>query len=151
MPTLRALLLPLALLFASVAVFEIGARYGAANMRAYGIAGQLELPLEIYANAGAAIDAQSRIELGRMIDRGIATGALHNQTWYLNKTARGALRAVLARALELRGAAALAPFAAESPSGPGAALSSTDRAEIREAILALQTTLAEAEAAEATD
>ena len=41
MNKLRTLLLPLALVFGAIAIFETGARYGATNMRAYAISQQL--------------------------------------------------------------------------------------------------------------
>jgi hypothetical protein len=48
MVKLKNLLLPLALFFGAIAVFETGARYGASNMRAHAIASELQLPLSIY-------------------------------------------------------------------------------------------------------
>ena len=59
MEKIKSLLLPLALVFGAIAVFEFGARYGATNMRAYAIASELQFPLRIYAQAQSNMDAGS--------------------------------------------------------------------------------------------
>lgn len=111
MEKVKALLLPLALVFAAIAVFEFGARYGATNMRAYAIASELQFPLNIYAQAGDNMDAGSKETFASMIDNGIAVGAMHRKIWYLKKDARSKLDTVLTRALTERGDAVCERFA----------------------------------------
>ena len=60
MEKIKSLLLPLALIFSAIAVFEFGARYGATNMQAYAIAGELQFPLNIYAQNEADMDNRSK-------------------------------------------------------------------------------------------
>ena len=55
MEKVKALLLPLALVFAAIAVFETGVRYGSTNMRAYAIASELQLPLSIYVQSNLSL------------------------------------------------------------------------------------------------
>lgn len=103
MDKLKALLLPLALIFAAIAVFETGARYGATNMRAYAIASELKVPLSFLAQGHASMDENSKQNLAMIIDHVIATGAMHRKIWYLNKDAKAALDKVLTYALSVRG------------------------------------------------
>ncbi len=103
MNKLKSLLLPLALIFAGIAVFESGAHYGATNMRAYAIARELQLPLAIYVQGQSSMDDASREPLAMLIDNGIAAGSIHRTVWYLNKDAKAALDEVLAYALTVRG------------------------------------------------
>ena len=42
MEKIKSLLLPLALVFSAIAVFDPGARYGATNMQAFAIASELQ-------------------------------------------------------------------------------------------------------------
>jgi hypothetical protein len=58
MEKIKSLLLPLALIFSAIAVFEFGARYGATNMQAYAIASELQFPLNIYAQNEARYGQQ---------------------------------------------------------------------------------------------
>ncbi|HBR95667.1 MAG TPA: hypothetical protein DEA90_16035 [Opitutae bacterium] len=111
MDKIKSLLLPLALVFAGIAIFEFGARYGATNMRAYAIASELQFPLNIYEQAVSSMDAGSKETFAAMIDNGIAVGALHRKVWYLKKDARSKLDTVLARALSTRGEAVCERFA----------------------------------------
>ncbi|WPJ94735.1 hypothetical protein SH580_14970 [Coraliomargarita algicola] len=111
MEKIKSLLLPLALVFAAIAVFEFGARYGATNMRAYAIASELQFPLNIYEQAGESMDARSKETFATMIDNGIAVGSMHRNIWYLKKDARAKLDKVLARAFSARGDATCERFA----------------------------------------
>jgi hypothetical protein len=103
MDKLKSLLLPLALVFAAIAVFETGARYGATNMRAYAIASELQLPLTIYVQGQASMNEVAKENLAILIDNGIAAGSMHRTVWYLSKDAKAALDKVLAYAFTLRG------------------------------------------------
>ncbi len=103
MDKLKSLLLPLALVFAALAVFETGGRYGATNMRAHAIAGELAFPLSVYAQGQGKMDTQSLEIIASVIDNGIAAGAMHRQVWYLNKDAKASLDKVLAHAFSIRG------------------------------------------------
>jgi hypothetical protein len=139
MDKIKALLLPLALIFAAIAVFETGARYGATNMRAYGIASELQLPLNIYVSGQSAMNEQARAQWATIIDNGIAAGALHRQLWYLNKDAKAHLDQMLEFALSVRGNATIEQFeeianSQERPQG----LSDMKLDEIRGAILRTQ-------------
>jgi len=136
MEKIKSLLLPLALVFAAIAVFEFGARYGATNMRAYAIASELQFPLNIYAQAEANMDASSKERFASMIDNGIATGAMHRKVWYLKKDARASLDKVLAYALSVRGDAVAERFASMEASEEIPALNKEKLAEIREAVIA---------------
>jgi hypothetical protein len=97
-------------LLAGVVVFEFGARYGAANVRAYGIAGELALPLNLYVRGAERLHEQQRHNIAFIIDYRIAAGAVHRKTWYLGKKAEEALAKVLAYALSVRGDAAVRRF-----------------------------------------
>ncbi|MEN8662592.1 MAG: hypothetical protein ACN4GF_03360 [Lentimonas sp.] len=103
MDKIKSLLLPLALVFAALAVFETGGRYGATNMRAHAIAGELAFPLSVYVQGQGKMDPQSLANIGSVIDYGIAAGAVHRQVWYLNKDSKAALDKVLAHAFSVRG------------------------------------------------
>ncbi|MDQ8194840.1 hypothetical protein QEH59_10415 [Coraliomargarita sp. SDUM461004] len=142
MDKIKSLLLPLALVFAAIAVFEFGARYGATNMRAYAIASELQFPLSIYEQAETNMNALSKENFGSLIDNGIAAGCMHRQIWYLNKDARATLDQVLARALALRGDAALARF--NSLDSDESIANKETLATIREAVIAAQGELIQA-------
>lgn len=103
MDKIKSLLLPLALVFAALAVFETGGRYGATNMRAHAIAGELAFPLGVYTQGQGKVDAKSLETVASVIDNGIAAGAMHRQVWYLNKDSKAALDKVLAYAFSVRG------------------------------------------------
>jgi hypothetical protein len=134
MEKIKSLLLPLALVFAAIAVFEFGARYGATNMRAYAIASELQFPLSIYAQAEANMDNSSKENFARIIDNGIASGAMHRQIWYLDRDAQAALDSVLSTALKVRGDAVAKRFAYMEASEDMPALNETKLTEIREAL-----------------
>lgn len=155
MEKIKALLLPLALVFAAIAVFEFGARYGATNMRAYAIASELQFPLNIYAQAESSMDEGSKETFALLIDNGIAAGSLHRQVWYLDKEASAALDKVLAYALSIRGDAVAERFASMEASEELPALNKAKLSEIRQAVIDAKTELvdnapsvAEKEAAE---
>ncbi|MDP4610438.1 MAG: hypothetical protein NWT02_04570 [Opitutales bacterium] len=103
MDKIKSLLLPLALVFAAIAVFETGARYGASNMRAHAIAGELVFPLTVYVQGKDSMNAESRANIAAVIDNGIAAGSMHRQLWYLQKDSKDALDKVLAYAFSVRG------------------------------------------------
>ena len=134
MEKIKSLLLPLALVFAAIAVFEFGARYGATNMRAYAIASELQFPLNIYTQAESSMDAGSKATFTSMIDNGIAVGAMHRELWYLKKDARAKLDSVLTKALTIRGDAPCERFTAMATSEDVPAYSQNKLSEICEAI-----------------
>ena len=103
MDKIRSLLLPLALVFASIAVFEFGARYGATNMRAIAIAEQTQLSMEIFSQAHTAMSKEAQASYIMLIDRNIAAGALHRNIWHLSGDAQTPLDQVLAKAFSIRG------------------------------------------------
>ena len=134
MEKIKSLLLPLALVFSAIAVFEFGARYGATNMQAYAIASELQFPLSIYAQAEANMDNSSKEHFAMMIDKGIAAGAMHRQVWYLDRDAQAALDRVLGYALKVRGDAVPERFATMEQGEEVPAFNKTKLAEIREAL-----------------
>ena len=134
MEKIKPLLLPLALTFSAIAVFEFGARYGATNMQAYAIAGELQFPLNIYAQNEADMDNRSKEYFAMMIDKGITAGAVHRQIWHLNRDAKAALDSLLIYALKVRGDAVIKRFVSMEASEDIAALNQTKLAEIREAL-----------------
>ena len=134
MEKIKSLLLPLALVFAAIAVFEFGARYGATNMRAYAIASELQFPLSIYAHAEANMDNRSKENFAMIIDNGIAAGAMHRQIWYLDRDAQAALDSLLSYALKVRGDAVAERFASMEANEGIPALNETKLTEIREAL-----------------
>ena len=134
MEKIKSLLLPLALVFSAIAVFEFGARYGATNMQAYAIASELQFPLSIYAQAEDNMDNSSKEHFAIMIDKGIAAGAMHRQIWHLDRGAQVALDRVLGYALKVRGDAVPERFANMEQGGEVPAFNKTKLAEIREAL-----------------
>lgn len=141
MDKIKSLLIPLALVFAAIAVFEFGARYGATNMRAYAIASELQFPLRIYAQGQSTMDEVSSEGFALLIDNGIAAGAMHRKVWYLDKEARAALDKVLAYALSVRGDATAERFAKMETSENVPALNKAKLSEIREAVIQARTKL----------
>jgi len=134
MEKIKSLLLPLALVFAAIAVFEFGARYGATNMRAYAIASELQFPLNIYEQNEANMDNVSKEYISMLIDKGIADGAMHRKIWHLSRDAQAALDSLLSYALKVRGEAVIERFASLEASEDIPALRETKLAEIREAL-----------------
>lgn len=107
MDKLKSLLLPLALVFAAIAVFETGVRYGATNMRAHAIAGELVFPLTVFSQGQGNMDPTSLNNIAAVIDNGIAAGSMHRELWYLDKDAKAALDKVLTYAFNVRGEGAI--------------------------------------------
>jgi hypothetical protein len=134
MDKLKGLLLPLALIFGAIAVFETGARYGATNMRAHAIASELQLPLGIYISGRSTMDEQTSAQWTTIIDNGIAAGAIHRQLWYLQKEAKAQLDKVLTFALSARGDGTAKHFEAIANSDQPHGISSMKLDEIRNAI-----------------
>ena len=141
MEKIKSLLLPLALVFGAIAVFEFGARYGATNMRAYAIASELQFPLRIYAQAQSNMDEGSQETFALLIDHGIAAGAMHRKMWYLDKEARANLDKMLAYALSVRGDAVAMRFASMEGSEEIPKLSKAKLSEIRDAVIEAKTEL----------
>lgn len=141
MDKIKSLLLPLALIFAAIAVFEFGSRYGATNMRAYAIASELQFPLNIYVQAQSTMDTTSKENFAAYIDTRIASGAMHRQIWYLDKEARAALEKVLAYALSVRGDAAVDRFSTMEASDELPEMNKAKLSEIREALVEAKTEL----------
>lgn len=118
MKKIQGILLPLALVFGAIAIFETGARYGATNMRALAIASELQLPLGIYVSGHTTMDDESRAQWVAVIDNGIAAGAIHRQLWYLGKESQAQLDKILRFALSMRGDGATKRFEAIANSEP---------------------------------
>jgi hypothetical protein len=152
MDKLKALLLPLALVFAAIAVFELGARYGASNTRAVALTGQLNNFVNLYKQVGSQADPRSKANLEAVIDNHILTGSLQRGAWYLKlrKEPKASLDTALAEALQLRGDAVIARFEAMQASKDENApkLSSARIVEIRRALERARTELIDASAPE---
>ena len=134
MEKIKSLLLPLALVFSAIAVFEFGARYGATNMRAYAIASELQFPLTIYTQAKDSMNDESRDYFTMIIDQRIVAGAIHRQIWYLSRDAKDSLDNLLSYALKVRGDAVSKRFTSMEASKEMPELNETKLAEIREAL-----------------
>ena len=134
MEKIKSLLLPLALVFTAIAVFEFGARYGATNMQAYAIASELQFPLSIYTQNETNMDNASKEYFSMIIDKGIAAGAMHRKIWHLSRDAQAALDSFLSYALNVRGDAVTERFASMEANEDIPALRETKLAEIREAL-----------------
>ena len=134
MNKIKALLLPLAIVFAAIAVFEFGARYGASNMRAYAIASEMQLPLRIYSQSNAAMDPATRATFELMIDNSIAAGALHRKVWHLDQDSRKQLEKALTVALSIRGNAVFERFENTERSGEMPSINHSKLVEIQDAV-----------------
>ena len=134
MEKIKSLLLPLALVFSAIAVFEFGARYGATNMQAYAIASELQFPLSIYTQSEANMDNASKEYIAMIIDKGIAGGAMHRKIWHLSRDAQASLDSLLSYALKVRGDAVTERFASMEANEDIPALPETKLAKIREAL-----------------
>ncbi|CAA6676602.1 MULTISPECIES: hypothetical protein [unclassified Lentimonas] len=134
MDKFKNLLLPLALIFGAIAVFETGARYGATNMRAHAIASELQLPLGIYITGQSSMDEKNVAQWATIIDNGIAAGSVHRQIWYLNKAAKAQLDKVLTFALTVRGDGAAKRFETIANSDQPKGIDDSRLSEIRNAI-----------------
>ncbi|ADE55226.1 hypothetical protein [Coraliomargarita akajimensis] len=152
MDKFKSLLLPLALIFAAIAVFELGVRYGSTNMRAYAIAGELRLPLRAYAQGLEQTGSEStdNPQLAALIDTGIAAGSIHRQIWYLDKQAKAVLDQTLAYAFVLRGDSIVQRL--EDPeASKGLQVSNTSPAKLRAAVGQAMQELKALQAAAASD
>lgn len=114
MDKLKPILLPLALVFAAIAIFEFGARYGASNTRAAALTGQLNNFTNLYLQIRDRADEQSRVNLEAVLDNHIATAALVRGAWYLKlkEEPKKTLEAALTQAISLRGEGTMARFKA---------------------------------------
>jgi hypothetical protein len=112
MEKIKALLLPLALIFAAIAIFEFGVRYGASNTRAIALAGQLNNSVNLYRQVAEHADERSRANLEAVIDNHVVTAALERGAWYLRlrDEPKASLDQALGKALFLRGDAVMARF-----------------------------------------
>lgn len=148
MDKIKALLLPLALVFAAIAVFELGARYGASNTRAIALTGQLNNFVNLHKQVGANADERSKANLEAVIDNHVVTAALERDAWYLRfkDEPKASLEKALAGALAIRGDAVIARFEALQASTEEDApkLSPSRFAEIRTALVSAQRDLLEA-------
>ncbi|MEM8868043.1 MAG: hypothetical protein AAGC73_07215 [Verrucomicrobiota bacterium] len=147
MDKLKSLLLPLALVFGAIAVFEFGARYGAANMRAYAIASELQLPIKIYTQGQTSMDPTSKEAFAMLIDNGIAAGALQLDLWYVSKESKAALQNTISEGLSLRGDATIERFQQVNASEETTGQSKT---RIQEILAALEKVIAKFETSQST-
>lgn len=138
MEKIKALLLPLALVFAAIAIFEVGARYGASNTRALALTGQLNNYVHLYQQVRARADAPSLANLEEVIDHHAMTAALERGAWYLRfkDEPKASLEKALTEALQLRGDALMARFEAMSAANEDGSqkISPPRLAEIRTAL-----------------
>ncbi|WP_269524381.1 hypothetical protein [Coraliomargarita parva] len=143
MNKIKSLLLPLALVFGAIAIFQFGIQCGATNMRAYAISSQLNLALEFYVPNKASMPPATIKSLEELIDNGIATGATHRNSWCLNlnKQAKVQLDKTLAYALSVRGDAVFDHFANAEEGSSIQNLSEAKLAEITTAIRSAKTEL----------
>lgn len=141
MSKLKSLLLPLALIFAAIATFEFGARYGASNMRAFAIASKLQITLGIYLQSESSMDDASKEAFFILIDNEIANGAMHRQIWYLSKEALSVLDNSLTKALSLRSEQILDKFTIMQNEEGISELEKNKLSEIQEAIFKAQAEL----------
>ena len=132
----KSLLLPLALVFAALAIFEFGARYGASNTRALALAGQLQSYINMYVQALPHMDEKSESNLSAVIDNHIATAALERNAWYLKfrQEPKATLDKVLATALSVRGQNVLSHLNRVEASEEGPKLDAERVAEVRQAV-----------------
>lgn len=132
----RALLLPLACVFAAIAVFELGARYGASNVRAIALTGQLQTYLNYYVQLRGNADEASVETLEKIVDNHIATAALQRHAWFLRfkEEPRAGLDKALAYGLSVRGDAVLEHMSSESEAPGKVAVPAEKLEEIRSAV-----------------
>ena len=138
MEKFKAILLPLALVFAGIAIFEFGVRYGASNTRAVALTGQLNNFTGLYRQVAPHADERSRMNLEHIIDNHIMTAALERGAWYLRFRAepKTSLENALAEALALRGDGLMLRIEAlqNSPDEDGPRISPQRLTEIRTAL-----------------
>jgi hypothetical protein len=121
MNKLRALLLPLAVVFAAIALFEFGSRYGAANVRAVALSSQLQTYTNYYMQVRGQGDTASEKTLEKIVDNHIATAALQRDAWFLRfkEEPRASLEKALASGLSVRGEAALEHMSSQAEEEQG--------------------------------
>ena len=134
MEKIKSLLLPLALIFSAIAVFEFGARYGATNMQAYAIASELQFPLNIYAHNEADMDNSFKEYFAMMIDKGIKLPAPCTAKFGISTEMPKPHSIAYSYALKVRGDAVIERFASMETSEDIPALNQAKLAEIREAL-----------------
>ena len=105
MNKLRVLLLPLALVFGTIAIFETGSRYGATNMRAYAISKQLHSLTQIRISIQNEENENTQVPVVPIdqIDNLIASGSMLREIWHLSANAKETLNNTLAFVLQARG------------------------------------------------
>lgn len=136
MSKFRALLLPLACVFAAIAIFEMGARYGAANVRALALTGQLQTYLNYYVQLRGNADKNSVETLEKIVDNHIATAALQRSAWFLRfkEEPRAGLDKALAYGLSVRGDEVLEHMSSEADAAGKVAVPADKLEEIRTAV-----------------
>ena len=99
----KQILLPLALVFGAIGIFEVGARYGASSVRA--VAAQLQTFLNFHAQTAKDSDTASVEKIERIIDHHIATASIQRDHWLLKLRAepRATLDKTLRNGLVVRG------------------------------------------------
>ncbi|MEC8190883.1 MAG: hypothetical protein VX033_06815 [Verrucomicrobiota bacterium] len=105
MNKLKALLLPIAIVFGAIAIFETGARYGATNMRAYAISQQLHSLTQIRISIQNEKNENTQVPVVPIdqIDNLIASGSMLREIWHLSTNAKETLNNTLAFVLQARG------------------------------------------------
>ena len=105
MNKLKALLLPIAIVFGAIAIFETGARYGATNMRAYAISQQLYSLTQIRISIQNEKNENTQVPVVPIdqIDNLIASGSMLREIWHLSTNAKETLNNTLAFVLQARG------------------------------------------------
>ncbi len=105
MNKLKALLLPIAIVFGAIAIFETGARYGATNMRAYAISQQLHSLTQIRISIQNEKNENTQVPVVPIdqIDNLIVSGSMLREIWHLSTNAKETLNNTLAFVLQARG------------------------------------------------
>lgn len=136
MSKFRALLLPLAVVFAAIAIFETGARYGASNVRAIALTGQLQTYLNYYVQLRGNADKNSVETLEKIVDNHIATAALQRDAWFLKfkEEPRAGLDKALAYGLSVRGSEVLEHMSSEAEAAGKVTVPADQLEKIREAV-----------------
>lgn len=83
MGSLKQILLPLAIVLTAIGTFELGASYGASNVRAVALSGQLQTYLNFYTQSPSEPNITSQKTLEVIIDNHIATASLLREKWFL--------------------------------------------------------------------
>lgn len=143
MDKIKGLLLPLALVFAAIAIFNFGAQYGAKNLRVFAIAGQLQSNLNFYTQNSHLLNEDSQEHLEAIIDNLIVVAAIERQAWFfkLKDEPKATLDKVLADALSTRGTATVERFRAMEEGNKPSGIDNARLAEIRTALAEAKTEL----------